>query len=186
MVAACVTRLAMAGFSEAPSRIDLSADTDFTSWGSGSLGSSPVQFTINSPGAKITHIVYAFNRLMWFKDTSFGYILIGNQPLQTDWVIKTISYDVGTNDNSSVYREGILYFRGKDGHIYMFDGSNYQRLSREIPNTISQAQNRTAGSWTQTTSADFNAGFSSADLTTSQLSGSVLAKTTWYVFTSSV
>lgn len=161
MVATAVTRLVMAGFSDAPSRIDLSADTDFTTWGSGSLGTSPAQFTINSPGAKITHIVYAFNRLMWFKDTSFGYILIGNQPAQSDWVIKTVSYDVGTNDNSSIYREGILYFRGKDGHIYAFDGYNYQRMTKEISGTIAQAQTKAQGSWIQTSGSDFGTGFSS-------------------------
>lgn len=158
MVATAVTRLAMAGFSDAPSRIDFSAETDFTSWGSGSLGTSPAQFTINAPGSKITHITYAFGRLMWFKDTSFGYILIGNQPFQSDWVIKTVSYDVGTNDNTSVYREGILYFRGKDGHIYTFDGNTYERLSREITGTINQAQTRSSNSWTQTTQTDWAAG----------------------------
>src|SRR6185437_3123988 len=45
MVAACPTRLAMAGFSDAPSRIDFSAETDFTTWGTGSLGTSASQFT---------------------------------------------------------------------------------------------------------------------------------------------
>lgn len=185
MLATAVTRLAMAGFANSPSRIDLSAENDFTSWGSGSAGTSPAQFTINAPGAKITHIVYAFNRLMWFKDTSFGYILIGNQPFQSDWVIKTVSYDVGTNDNSSIYREGILYFRGKDGHIYLFDGNSYQRLSREISGTINQAQTRVAGTWAQTSQADFSAGVSSADLSIAQVSGSVISKTTWYILTSS-
>ncbi len=158
MVAACPTRLAMAGFQEAPSRIDFSAETDFTSWLSGSLGTSGAQFTINAPGAKITHIVYAFGRLMWFKDTSFGFILIGNQPFQSDWVVKTVSYDLGTNDNTSVYREGLLYFRGNDSHIYTFDGANYQRLSREIASTISFSQTRRTNSYFATTAADFTAG----------------------------
>lgn len=172
MVATAVTRLAMAGFSDAPSRIDFSADTDFTTWGSGSVGTSATQFTINAPGAKITHIVYAFNRLMWFKDTSFGYILIGNQPFQSDWVIKTISYDVGTNDNSSVYREGILYFRGKDGHIYTFDGNTYERLTREISGTVGVSQTRGTGSWNQTSQSDFDSGLYS-NTTSTQTVGSV-------------
>lgn len=161
MVATAVTRLAMAGFSDRPSGIDFSADSDFTSWGFGSLGTSPVQLTVSAPGAKITHITYAFGRLMWFKDSSFGYVLIGNQPAQTDWVIKTVSYDVGTNDNTSIYREGILYFRGQDGHIYSFDGNTYQRLSREISATIGASQSRTSNSWTQTTQSDFQAGATS-------------------------
>lgn len=175
MVAATPTRLAQAGFSDAPSRIDLSAETDFTNWTPGSLGSSPFQVTVNAPGARITHIVYAFGRLMWFKDTSFGYILIGNQPLQTDWVIKTVAYDIGTNDNTSVYREGILYFRGKDSHIYAFDGSNYTRLTKEISATINMSQTRASNSWTQTDAADFGAGTLAPALyaDTSTVSGSL-------------
>lgn len=158
MVTTCVTRLAMAGFSDRPSGIDFSGDSNFTSWGTGSLGTSPVQLTINAPGAKITHITYAFGRLMWFKDSSFGYVLIGNQPLQTDWVIKTVAYDVGTNDNSSVYREGILYFRGKDGHIYAFDGNTYERTTREIAATIALSQGRASNAWVQTTASDWGGG----------------------------
>lgn len=179
MVATCVTRLAMAGFASTPSRIDFSADSDFTTWGSGSLGTSAAQFTINAPGAKITHIVYAFGRLMWFKDSSFGYILIGNQPAQSDWVIKTVSFDVGTNDNTSIYREGLLYFRGQDGHIYEFDGSNYRRLSREIAGTIALSQLRISNAWTQTSQSDFQDGSTNPGgwVSTSVVSGSLVLAT---------
>lgn len=185
MLATAVTRLAMAGFSDRPSGIDFSADSDFNTWGSGSLGSSAAQFTINAPGSRVTHIVYAFGRLMWFKDASFGYILIGNQPFQADWVIKTVSYDVGTNDNTSVYREGILYFRGQDGHIYAFDGNNYERLSREISGTVSASQSRVANSWTQTTASDWNAGFIDVDIDSTTFSNSLAAKTSYYILNSS-
>lgn len=179
MVSTAVNRLAMAGFSDAPSRIDFSADTDFTNWTPGSLGSSPYQVTINSPGSRITHIVYAFGRLVWFKDTSFGYILIGNQPFQSDWVVKTVSFDVGTNDNTSVYREGILYFRGKDSHIYAFDGSSYSRISKEISTTIDMSQTRTANSWTITSMSDWGAGQSTPTITVSSISipGSIVLST---------
>lgn len=187
MVATCVTRLAMAGFLDRPSAIDFSADSDFTTWGTGSLGSSAVQLTISAPGSRITHIVYAFGRLMWFKDSSFGYVIIGNQPFQTDWVIRTVSFDVGTNDNTSVFREGILYFRGQDGHIYAFDGSNYQRLSREISGTISVSQSRLAGSWTQTTQSDWEAGSQSPSnsLNTTSSPGDLTINTTNQILTSS-
>jgi hypothetical protein len=138
MVAALPTRLAMAGFSgSAASRIDLSAETDFTSWGTGSLGSSPVQVTINSPGSRITHIVYAFGRLMWFKESSFGYIITGVQPAQTDWVIKTVSNSIGTLDNTSTTDpDGNLYFRGQDKRIYKFDGNSVSEFSSDILGTI--------------------------------------------------
>lgn len=158
MVATAVTRLAMAGFSDRPSAIDFSADTDFTTWGTGSLGTSAAQFTINAPGYKITHITYAFGRLMWFKDSSFGFIITGNQPAQSDWVVKTVAYDLGTNDNSSIYREGILYFRGQDAHFYAFDGTRYERMTRDINGTIAEAQTRRTNSWTQTTQSDWSSG----------------------------
>ena len=179
MVTACPTRLAMAGFSDRPSAIDFSADSDFATWGTGSLGSSAVQLTVNSPGPKITMIAYAFGRLMWFKNSSFGYVLIGNQPFQTDWVIRTISYDVGTNDNSYIYREGILYFRGQDSHYYSFDGSNYQRISKEIASTVGLSQTRGSNSWTQTSQSDFEAGISTppAYLSFSASPGSIVLST---------
>lgn len=176
MITTAVTRLVMAGFPDRPNGIDFSADSNFTSWGTGGLGTSPAQLTINSPGSRITHITYAFGRLMWFKDTSFGYVLIGNQPAQSDWIIRTIAYDLGTNDNSSVYREGILYFRGQDGHIYAFDGSNYKRSTREISGTISLSQTRTLNSWTQSSLSDFQAGDNrpSTWISTSIVQGSVV------------
>ncbi len=179
MIAAGPTRLGMAGFSEAPSRIDFSASADFTDWTTGSLGTSGFRVTINAPGARITHLTYAFGRWMWFKDTSFGFIIEGNQPFQTDWVNKTVSYDVGTNDNTSVYREGILYFRGKDAHIYAFDGSNYWRLSKEIAGTINQSQSRASNSWTQTSQSDFQAGGSAPGgwVSTTVAAGSVVLDT---------
>ena len=61
-------------------------------------------------------------------------------------------------DNSSVYWEDVLYFRGQDGHIYSFDGTNVQRISRDITNSIIQAQNRISNSWTQSSASDFNSG----------------------------
>ncbi len=160
MVASAPTRLAMAGFSSAPSRIDFSAETDFATWGTGSLGTSAVQLTVNSPGSRITHIVYAFGRLMWFKENSFGYILIGNQPSQTDWVIKTISNSIGTLDNSSTFEpnDGLLYFRGQDAHIYTTDGYTVNKISRDIPNSLGLVGLRIGNNVTLTSGADWNAG----------------------------
>lgn len=141
MVTTCPTRLAMAGFSGLKaSEIDFSADTDFTTWGTGALGSSPVQLNVTSNGSRITHLTYAFGRLMWFKDNSFGYVLIGNQAAQSDWVITTVSNNIGTLDNTSVQDpQGNLYFRGQDKHIYRFDGSQAVDFSQEIIGTISSS-----------------------------------------------
>lgn len=141
MVAACPTRLAMAGFTGSlASSIGFSAETDFASWTPGNLGPSAAQIPINAPGSRITHIAYAFGRLMWFKESSFGYIILGNQPAQTDWVIKTVSNNIGTLDNTStVDPDGNLYFRGQDKRIYKYDGNATVELSSEIIATITNS-----------------------------------------------
>lgn len=138
MVAALPTRLAMAGFpGSASSRIDFSGETDFTLWTLGNLGTSPTQITINAPGSRITHITYAFGRLIWFKESSFGYIIDGVQPAQEDWVIKTVSNNIGTLDNTStVDPDGNLYFRGQDKRIYKYDGNAFAEFSNEIIGTV--------------------------------------------------
>lgn len=155
MIAVTPDRMVQSGISGAANRIDFSAAADFTSWTTGISATSAFQFTITAPGSSIKHITYAFNRIMWFKDSSFGYILPG--ATAADWVVKTISPIVGTLDNSSVYWQDVLYFRGQDGHIYSYDGSSLQKISKEISGTISSTQRRTGNSWTQTTAADFGA-----------------------------
>lgn len=157
MLAVTPDRLVQAGFASAPNRIDFSAGADFTSWATGVLTTSPFQFTITAPGSGIKHITYAFNRIMWFKDSSFGYILPG--PTAADWVVKTISPIIGTLDNSSVYYQDVLYFRAQDGNFYSYDGSSLQKISKEIAGTIAGIQKRISNSWTQSTQADFAAGF---------------------------
>lgn len=158
LVAVTPDRLVLSGFgTTAPNRIDFSAAADFTSWTTGVSATSAFQFTIAAPGSHITHITYAFNRIMWFKDTSFGYILPG--ATASDWVVKTISPNVGTLDNTSVYYKDILYFRGQDSHIWSYDGVNLVKLTRDIGTTIGLSQSRTSNSWTQSSQSDFNAGY---------------------------
>lgn len=166
MVTVTPDRLVLAGFSNTPNRVDFSAAADFTTWATGVAPTSAFNFTITAPGSHITHITYAFNRVMWFKDASFGFILQGQTA--ADWVVQTVSPNIGTLDNSSVFDKGILYFRAQDAHIYAYDGANLTKLSRDIGGTISASQSRASNSWTQTTAADFNAGFiSNLDSTTS-------------------
>lgn len=182
MVAITPDRLITSGFAGSPNRIDFSASADFTRWIQPfSAGTDPNQITITAPGSRITHIVYAFGRLIWFKDNSFGYILFGQNLL--DWKLVTVSPVIGSLDNTSIYWNDVLYWRAQDGHFYSYDGSNIERMSRDITDTILTLQNRLLNSWTQTTQAEFETGFSSADITTSQLPGSVMAKTTSYIYT---
>lgn len=158
MVAVTPERLVTAGFSSSPNRIDFSKANDFTTWTIGAQATDPINFTITSPGPKVTHITYAFNRLMWFKDSSFGYILIGQAPAFSDWQIKTVSPNVGTNDNSSIFWNGILYFKGQDSNIYAFDGSNLSKLTRDLKGITDLTQSPRFNSWSQDTSSDFGGG----------------------------
>jgi hypothetical protein len=177
MVTNTPERLVQSGFAEAPNRIDFSKSNDFNTWTVGSAATDPIQFTMTAPGARVTHITYGHGRTYWFKNTSFGYILEG--PTHSDWQAKTLNPSLGTLDNTSVWDKGILYFRGNDSHIYAFDGSNIQKLTRDIGTTINAAQSRAANSWTQTTQADWEAGTISTLtwLSTSLVSGSVVLAT---------
>lgn len=178
MITVTPDRLVHAGFSATPNRIDFSAAADFTSWTTGILPTSAFNFTISAPGARITHITYAFNRVMWFKDASFGFIIQGQTA--ADWVVQTISPNVGTLDNSSVYYQGILYFRGNDAHIWSYDGSNLVKLTRDIGGIISGSQSRASNSWTQTSQSDFQAGATSPGgwISTAAVSGSLVLDST--------
>lgn len=162
MVAVTPERLVTAGFFEAPNRVDFSKANDFTTWTLAGTSSDPINFTITSPGSKITHITYAHSRVYWFKESSFGYILPG--PTQADWVVRTVNSFIGTLYNTSVFRDDILYFQGQDGHFYAWDGSNLTKLSREIQGTIALTQSRVANSWTQTSDSDWNAGVFDSNL----------------------
>ncbi len=156
MVTVTPDRLVLSGFSATPNRIDFSAAADFTSWTTGVSPTSAFNFTITAPGSRITHICYAFNRVMWFKDSSFGYILQGQTA--SDWLVQIVSPNVGTLDNSSVYYQGIIYFRGSDAHIWSYDGSNLVKLTRDIGGTISASQSRGTNSWTQSSVSDWGDG----------------------------
>lgn len=155
MVAVTDERLVTSGFAEATNRIDFSKANDFTSWTIGSAATSAAQFTVVAPGSRITHIVYAFGKVIWFKDSSMGYIYVGQAESQADWEVKIIDPRVGTLDNTSVYWEGVLYFRGQDGHIYGFDGSSVVKLTRDLQSTIQLSGNRTTNSWSQSSQTDF-------------------------------
>jgi hypothetical protein len=99
MVAVTTERLVQAGFSAVPNRIDFSKANDFSTWTVGGQPTDPITFTITAPGSRITHIVYAFKKIYWFKESSFGYILEG--PELADWEPRIISSDIGTLDNTS-------------------------------------------------------------------------------------
>jgi hypothetical protein len=158
IVAVTPERLVQAGFSGTTSnRIDFSKANDFTTWTVGSEPTDPITFTITAPGSKITHLTYAHKKIYWFKESSFGYILEGDE--LADWAIRVVSSDIGTLDNTSTQdTDGNLYFRGQDGHIYVTDGGSVEKISKDVGGTIATAQGRTLNSWTQTDSTQFDDG----------------------------
>jgi hypothetical protein len=178
LVAVTPERLATAGFSANPNRIDFSKANDFATWTVGGAPTDPVQITVAAPGSRVTHLTYAHSRLYWFKDSSFGYISFG--PTLGDWQVRTVSPNLGTLYNTSVYWEEILYFKGQDSHIYAYDGSNIVKLTRDIQDTISASQARIANSWTQTTSADWATGHTTPEgyVDTATVSGIIMLATT--------
>lgn len=152
MITATPGRLVMAGNGSNPNTVFFSKSYDFATWSIGALDTDSIYFTITAPGAKITHITFAFGKVVWFKDSSFGYISEG--ATQADWQITTINNSLGTLDNESVYWNGLLYFRGNDYHFYSYDGSTLQRLSGDILATVATMFSSN-GSWEQTTSEEF-------------------------------
>jgi hypothetical protein len=170
IVAATPERLIIAGTAANPQRISMSKANDFTTWTVGAAVTDPDTEEITAPGSRITHVTYAFGKIIWFKDASFGAILGTDN---SNFQIITISPTIGTLDNTSVYRDGILYFRAQDGHIYGFDGSVPQKLTRDLGATISASSARRANAWLQSTQAEFALGASSP--TTSHVSTSISA-----------
>lgn len=158
MIAVSRDRLAISGMSAYPNRIDFSKANDFTEWTIGGDPADPNQITITAPGSKITNLKYEFGRWVWFKSNSFGYILEADELI--DWETVVVSNTIGTHDNASYYDNGILYFRGNDGHKYAWDGAyGVVKLSKDIEGTVNASQFRISNSWTQTSQSDFQSGF---------------------------
>lgn len=174
MVTATTQRLATAGFASTPSQINFSGANDFTNWTLGGLNTSPYNETINAPGSRITHITYACNGLMWFKEVSFGIILNPDDALNAQTVI--LAPEIGTLDNTSVQYPGGLQFRSKDGHIYNFDCAGIAQLTQDISDTVDASGSRLSNSWNQTSQSDWQSGASvpTANLSTSLSAGDVI------------
>lgn len=155
MVTFTPDRMVVAGVSGNESTLYFSQANTPTTFTTGVLDASPFTEVINAPGSRINHIRYACGKLLWWKDTSFGYT-VGNNQFDLENVI--ISPNIGSLDNSSDEYNGHVYFRGQDSHIYDYDCANVTRLSRKITPTVQAAGRRRANSWTQTTQSDWASG----------------------------
>lgn len=131
-----------------PSRLYYSASAVFSDFSLGVQPSNSSFEDIVAPGSKLTHIAYRFGRWLWWKDQSFGFI-VGTG--QFDLQIITVSNTIGTFDNTDVFDGNYVYFRGSDGKIYTYDGSNLSRsISTDIGPTLQSANRRKANLWQQT------------------------------------
>lgn len=187
LIASTPERLLVGNTAASPSRLFYSGASNLTDFTVGSQPSSSSYEDITSPGAGLSHISYRYGKWLWWKDQSFGFI-VGTD--QTNLQIVTISNTVGTLDNTDVWDEQLTYFRGNDSHFYAFDGSNLNRISRDITPTVLLANRRKAASWSQSTQADFGTGAvtfngPSPSLSTAAVSGSIVPGSSTLVDTDS-
>lgn len=176
MCASTPDRLLVAGVAAQPQRLYYSGSTVLTDFTLGTLETSSSYEDITAPGSAITHLAYRYGKWLWWKDQSFGFLVGTNQ---FDLQNVTVSNTIGTLDNTDVYDSGITYFRGNDNQFYAFDGSNLQRISREITPTVNSTNKRKIASWQQTSQSDFSAGgvLPSNSISTSTTAGDVVCST---------
>lgn len=158
MVAVTPDRLVVAGVSGARNSLYFSQSNVFNNFTTGINPTDPFIEPIAAPGASITHIRWGCQKLLWWKNSSFGYMNISDQ---FNLNVVTVNDTIGTVDNSSAIDPGgTVWFRGQDGHIYSYDCSALRKESIDITPLAQASANRTANSWTQTSQADFQTGIS--------------------------
>ena len=173
MIASTPERLLVSGTLANPQRLYYSGASNLTDFTVGSQPSSSSYEDITAPGSALTHLAYIYGRWLWWKDQSLGF-LIGTD--QTNLQLVTVSNTIGTFDNEHVYDSGLTYFRANDSHFYTYDGSQLQRISRDITPTVLSANRRKSASWAQSSQTDFANGtiVPSPNLSTSISPGDVI------------
>ncbi len=165
MIESTPDRIIVAGVSGSLNTLFVSQSNVFTNFTAGPLTTDAFTEVIAAPGAKITHIRSGCGKLLWWKDTSFGYFAFDDQYSAQ---IKIISDVIGTFDNTSAIDPGgSVWFRGQDGHIYQYDCSGLIRQTVEITPQIQASGRRTSNLWIQTSQGDWQTGASSATSTLS-------------------
>lgn len=174
MIEVTPDRLAVAGVSGTPNTIYVSGVNDFTNFTVGLNSPDPFSEVIAASGGKISHIRWACQKLLWWKQQSFGYFDFEDQFSAT---VKVISDNVGTLDNTStVDPGGRVWFRGQDGHTWMYDCSGLQKMSIPITPNVQTSGARVSNSWTQSSQTEFQTGGSSptANISTTISPGDVV------------
>lgn len=187
MVESTPDRIVVAGVSAAPNTLYVSQSNTFTNFTTGVNPTDAFTEVIAAPGSHLTHIRWGCQKLLWWKDQSFGYFDFDDQ---FSAQVKIVSDNIGTFDNASAIDPGgNVWFRGQDSHTYKYDCSALEKKTIDITPQISLSGKRTTNLWQQTTAADFGSGVGVfTDTTTSpgsvQLTGvdsgvSALASSAW-------
>lgn len=159
MVESTPDRMAVSGVSTSPNTLFISQSNVFTNFTVGPLTTDAFTEVIAAPGSHITHIRWGCQKLLWWKDQSFGYFDFDDQYSAS---IKIVSDNIGTYDNTSAIDPGgTVWFRGQDGHIYSYDCSGLLKQTIEITPQIQASGRRSTNSWNQSSQSDFQAGASS-------------------------
>lgn len=189
MVTVTPDRLVVAGISGATNSLYFSQQNTFNNFTTGINEIDPFIEVIAAPGAAITHITWGCQKLLWWKNSSFGYITGDNQ---FNLGIVTVNDSIGTADNSSsIDPGGTVWFRGQDGHIYSYDCSALAKESIDITPLTQASAIRVANAWVQTTQADWQSGSVTTNGPTIALStaiavGSIVPSSITIIDTSSV
>jgi hypothetical protein len=155
MVEVTPDRIVVAGVSGTPNSLYFSGSGNYTNFTTGINDTDPFTEVIAAPGSRLTHIRWGCQRLLWWKNTSFGYFAGDNQYNAS---IVTVSDIVGTLDNSSaVDPGGAVWFRAQDGHIWKYDCSALTKETIEITPLTQVSGSKVQNSWTQTTQSDWQA-----------------------------
>lgn len=177
MIESTPDRIAVAGVAASPSTIFFSGSNAFTTYTVGPLSTDPFNEVIAAPGSHLTHIRWGCQKLLWWKEQSFGYFDFDDQYSAQ---VSIVSDNIGTFDNTSaVDPGGTVWFRGQDGHIYSYDCSGLLKQTIEITPFVQGSGRRTLNSWAQSSQADWQTGLSSptASLSTTINVGSVTPST---------
>lgn len=173
MITVTPTRLVVAGVAGTTNNLYFSRVNDFTNFNIGVAATDAFVEPIAAPGSRITNLAYACDRVLWWKDESFGYLL-GSED-QAAVSVAIVASNIGSQDNTiAVDPNGIVYFRGQDGHLYSYDCATLSKLSVDITPNVQTSGRRTANSWTLDSEIEFDAGIYSSTTYSTAVSGIVI------------
>lgn len=175
MVESTPDRVVVAGVSGSPNTLFVSKSNEFTTFTTGVNNTDAFNEVIAAPGSKLTHIRWGCQKLLWWKDQSFGYFDFDDQYAAQ---VKIVSDNIGSFDNTSAIDPGgNVWFRGQDGHTWKYDCSGLEKMTVDITPQIQSSGRRTSNSFTQTSQSDWQLGLSSAtgSLSTTISAGDVVA-----------